>query len=174
MLASVRCVVLLVLVGSAIEQLRWWAGRQRAVAVRLLDCLTALRRNADPVPQETHAAALRAISDTMSTILDVDSCRLTLDDHLPATVLHGDASITRAGRTMDVNTDGLSTDDVIAIPVPPADNRPAYFAVTAATHVAQPRPERRQVAAPLVHLAADSITLEAGASGRAASIRTGE
>ena len=110
----------------------------------------------------------------MSTVLDADSCRLTLDERLPATVLHGDGRITRASRTMDVDTDGLPTDDVIAIAVPRPDSRPAYFAVTAATHVARPRPEQRQVAALLAHLAADSITLEAEASSRAASIRTHE
>ena len=64
---------------------------------------------------------------------------------------------------MDVDTDGLPTDDVIAIPVPSPEDRPAYFAVTAATHVARPRAEQRQVAALLAHLAAGSLALEAGA-----------
>jgi K+-sensing histidine kinase KdpD len=169
---DILTVVLLALVGGAIEQLSWWAGRQRAVAARRLEYLNALRRAAEPIPAETRAAALKAISETMSTVLDADSCRLILDDHLPATVLRGDGSITRTGRVMDVDTDGLPTDDVIAIPVSRPDNRPAYFAITAATHVARPRPEQRQVAALLAHLAADSITLETTASsGRTASIR---
>ena len=157
---DILTVVLLVLVGGAIEQLSWWASRQRAVAARRLDYLNALRRAAEPIPPETHAATLKAISETMSTVLDADSSRLMLDDNMPAIVLHGDGSITRAGRVMDVDTDGLPTDDVIAIPVPRPDNRPAYFAVTAATHVARPRPEQRQVASLLAHLAADSITVE--------------
>jgi hypothetical protein len=42
------------------------------------------------------------------------------------------------------------------VPIP--DDRPAYFAVTAATHVARPRPEQRQVAALLAHTAAQSLT----------------
>jgi K+-sensing histidine kinase KdpD len=172
---DILTVLLLVLVGGAIEQLSWWAGRQRAVAARRLDYLNALRRAAEPIPPDTHAATLKAISETMSTVLDADSCRLMLDDQLPATVLRGDGSITRAGRVMDVDTDGLPTDDVIAIPVLGPNNRPAYFAVTAATHVARPRPEQRQVAALLAHLAADSVTSETSASsGRAASIRTRE
>jgi hypothetical protein len=84
---------------------------------------------------------------------------LVLDDRLPESVLHGDGTVTRAGRVMDVDTDGLPTDDVIAIPLPRPDARPAYFAVTAATHVARPRAEQRQVAALLAHLAAQSLTL---------------
>jgi len=152
---DILTVLLLVLVGGAIEQLSWWAGRQHAVAARRLDYLNALRRAAEPIAPETHAATLEAISDTM--ILDADSCDLVLNDRLPATVLHGDGSVTRAGQIMDVDTAGLPTDDVIAIPVPSADDRVAYFAVTAATHVARPRAEQRQVAALLAHLAAQSL-----------------
>ena len=130
---DILTVLLLVLVGGAIEQLSWWAGRQHAVAARRLDYLNALRRAAEPIAPETHAATLEAISDTMITVLDADSCDLVLNDRLPATVLHGDGSVTRAGQIMDVDTAGLPTDDVIAIPVPSADDRAAYFAVTAAT-----------------------------------------
>ena len=154
---DILTVLLLVLVGGAIEQLSWWAGRQHAVAARRLDYLNALRRAAEPIAPETHAATLEAISDTMITVLDADSCDLVLDHRLPVTVLHGDGSVTRAGQIMDVDTAGLPTDDVIAIPVPSADDRVAYFAVTAATHVARPRAEQRQVAALLAHLAAQSL-----------------
>jgi K+-sensing histidine kinase KdpD len=166
---DILTVLLLVLVGAAIEQLSWWGGRQRDAAARRLDYLTALRRASEPIAPETHAATLEAISDTVIKVLDADSCRLVLDERLPATVLHDDGSVTRAGRVMDVDTDGLPTDDVIAIPVPRPDADPGYFAVIAATHVARPRAEQRQVAGLLAHLAAGSLALEVGAStaGRA-------
>jgi hypothetical protein len=48
--------------------------------------------------------------------------------------------------------------------VPSQDSRQAYFAVIAATHVARPLAEQRQVAALLAHLAADSLTLQARSS----------
>jgi K+-sensing histidine kinase KdpD len=60
---DILTVVLLALVGGAIEQLSWWAGRQRAVAARRLEYLNALRRAAEPIPAETRAAALKAISE---------------------------------------------------------------------------------------------------------------
>jgi K+-sensing histidine kinase KdpD len=170
---DILTVVLLVLVGGAIEQLSWWGGRQRAVAARRLDYLTALRRAAEPIRPEAHAATLEAISNTINTVLDADLCRLVLDDRLPATVLQGDGSITRAGRVMDVDTDGLPTDDVIAILVPRPDTRPGYFAVTAASHVARPRVEQRQVAALLAHLAVGSLALEAEASRAGKPASTG-
>jgi len=161
---DILTVLLLVLVGGAIEQLSWWAGRQRATAARRLDYLTALRRAAEPIAPETQAAALEAISDMVSTVLNADSSRLVLGERLPTTVLHDDGSVTRAGRAMDVDSDGLPTDDIIAIPVPRPDHRPGYFAVTAATHVARPRAEQRQVAALLSRLAAGSLALDAGVS----------
>jgi K+-sensing histidine kinase KdpD len=161
---DILTVLLLVLVGAAIEQLSWWAGRQRALADRRLGYLTALRHAADPIAPEAHAATLDAIADTMRNVLDADSCRLVLNERLPDTVLNGDGSVSRAGRLMNVDKDGLPTDDVIAIPVPSQDSRPAYFAVIAATHVARPLAEQRQVAALLAHLAADSLTLRAKSS----------
>ena len=161
---DILTVLLLVLVGGAIEQLSWWAGRQRATAARRLDYLTALRRAAEPIAPETRAAALEAISDMVRTVLNADSSRLVLGERLPTTVLHDDGSVTRAGRVMDVDSDGLPTDDIIAIPVPRPDHRPGYFAVTAATHVARPRAEQRQVAALLSRLAAGSLALDAGVS----------
>jgi K+-sensing histidine kinase KdpD len=170
---DILTVLLLVLVGGAIEQLSWWAGRQRAAAARRLAYLTALRRAAEPIAPEAHAATLEAISDMVSTVLDADSCRLVLDGRMPATVLHSDGSVTRAGRPMNVDSDGLPTDDVIAIPVPRPDARPGYFAVTAATHVARPRAEQRQVAGLLAHLAAGSLALEAGAPSAVRSASTG-
>jgi len=161
---DILTVVLLLLVGGAIEQLSWWAGQQRATAARRLDYLTALRRAAEPIAPETRAAALEAISDMVRTVLNADSSRLVLGERLPTTVLHDDGSVTRAGRAMDVDSDGLPTDDIIAIPVPRPDHRPGYFAVTAATHVARPRAEQRQVAALLSRLAAGSLALDAGVS----------
>jgi K+-sensing histidine kinase KdpD len=148
---DILTVILLVLVGGAIEQLSWWAGRQRATAARRLDYLTSLRRGANCAGGD--AAALQAVSDTVSTVLDADSCRLVLDEPLPATVLHDDGSVTRGSQVMDVDREGLPTDDVIAIPVPRQDRRPGYFAVVAATHIARPRAEQRQVAGLLAHLA---------------------
>src|SRR5215212_5612116 len=59
---DILTVLLLVLVGVAIEQLSWWAGRQRATAARRLGYLTALRHAAEPISPEAHAATLEAIS----------------------------------------------------------------------------------------------------------------
>jgi K+-sensing histidine kinase KdpD len=159
---DILTVLLLVIVGGAIEQLSWWGGRQKAVADQRLDYFTALRRAAAPIPTEAPAPTLDAMSNTVRTVLDADSCQLVVDEPLPATVLHGDGSITRAGRVIDVARLGLPTDDIIAIPIP-CSSRSAYFAVIAASHIARPPTEQRQVAALLAHLAAEAVELQIAA-----------
>jgi hypothetical protein len=99
---DILTVLLLVIVGGAIEQLSWWGGRQKAVADQRLDYFTALRSAAAPIPTEAPAPTLDAMSNTVRTVLDADSCQLVIDEPLPATVLHGDGSITRGGRVIDV------------------------------------------------------------------------
>ena len=95
----------------------------------------------------------------MITVLDADSCRPSARRAVcPPQCFTATAASPEPAETMDVDTDGLPTDDVIAIPVPSPEDRPAYFAVIAATHVARPRAEQRQVAALLAHLAAQSLT----------------
>src|SRR5215211_2041211 len=127
-------VLLLALVGAAIEQLSWWGGRQRAAAARRSDYLTALSQTAEPIAPEAHAATLATISDAVRSVLDADSSRLVLDgEGLPDTVLHGDGSVTRAGRIVDVDREGLPTDDVIAIPLSRPGSPPAT----------SPSPQRR-------------------------------
>jgi K+-sensing histidine kinase KdpD len=160
---DILTVLLLVIVGAAIEQLSWWGGRQKAVADQRLDYFTALRSAAAPIPTEAPAPTLDAMSNIVRTALDADSCQLVIDEPLPTTVLHGDGSITRAGRLIDVARLGLPTDDVIGIPIP-CSSRSAYFAVIAASHIARPRTEQRQVAALLAHLAAEAVELQIAAS----------
>jgi len=161
---DILTVLLLALVGGAIEQLSWWGGRQRATAARRRDYLAALSQAAEPTAPGAHAATLEALSETVRNVLNADGCRLVLDEELPSTVLHGDGSVTRGGRTMDVDSNGLPTDDIIAIPVTRPGSQPVYFAVTASSQIARPTAEQRQVAALLAYLVAGSLALEAGAS----------
>ena len=158
--ADVWTVVLLVLVGGAVEQLSWWGGRQRAAAARRTGYLDALKRAASPgssgLPgSETVGDAERAITE----VLGADVCRLVLDARLPTTVLHADGSVTRDGRVLPVDRDGLPTDDVIAVGVPVPGRPEAHFAVTASSQVARPTLEERQVAALLGRLAAALVSV---------------
>ena len=154
---DVWTVVLLVLVGAAIEQLSWWGGRQRASSARRAGYLGALQRAASsgstgPSGRETVDDAERAVAE----VLGADACHLVLDGPMPGTVLHADGSVTRDGRALRVDVDGLPTDDVVAVPVPVPGHPGAHFAVVASSQVARPTREQRQVAALLGRLTAGS------------------
>ena len=138
---QVWTVVLLVLVGAAIEQLSWWGGRQRAAAARRSGYLDAL------APQ-TVGDAERAVAE----LLDADTARLVLDAPRPSTVLQVDGSLVRDGRVLRVDVEGLPTDDLVGVPVPIGGHPQAHFAVVAASHVARPSVEQRRVAALLGQL----------------------
>src|SRR6478672_9263606 len=73
---DILTVLLLVIVGAAIEQLSWWGGRQKAVADQRLDYFTALRSAAAPIPTGAPAPTLDAMSNIVRTALDADSCQL--------------------------------------------------------------------------------------------------
>lgn len=166
---DVWTVVLLVLVGAAVEQLSWWGGRQRTAAARRSGYLEALQRTATAgsaggLAPASAADAERAIAE----VLGADTCRLVLDEPLPATVLQANGSITRHGRELAVDTDGLPTDDVVAVPVGQR-GRSAYFAVVASSQVARPSREERQVAALLGRLSTGLVPAEPGTPGPRAS-----
>lgn len=157
---DVWTVVLLVLVGAAIEQLSWWGGRQRASAGRRAGYLGALQRAASS--GSTGASGTGTVGDAeraITEVLGADVCRLVLDARLPATVLHEDGSVTRDGRALRVDVEGLPTDDVLAVPVPVPGRPGTHFAVVASSQVARPTPEQRQVAALLGRLSAGLVAV---------------
>ena len=158
--SDVVTVLLLVAVGAAVEQLSWWGGRQRAAAAERSGYLTSLRAAATPTATNP-VVAVRAAEDALATLLQAERCRLVLDGPRPATLLQPDGSVTRSGRPLRVDADGLPTDDVIGVPAPIEDQPQAWFAVTAAGEVARPTREQRQVAALLATLAARSLAVQA-------------
>ena len=64
----------------------------------------------------------------------------------PAPTLQQDGGVTRAGRDVDVNRDGLPVDSVVVLPVRSAGELRARFLLTAASHVARPNERQRRVA----------------------------
>lgn len=150
--SDVVTVVLLVLIGAAIEQLGWWAGRQRAAAARSAGYLDALARTGSSAEATAQSGTLREAAQAIADVLGADRCRLVVDARLPATVVHDDGSVTRGARVLRVAVEGLPTDDVIGVPVRVSGHPQAHFAVTASSAVARPTREQCQVAALLARL----------------------
>lgn len=153
---DIATVLLLVVVGAAIEQLSWWGRRQHADAARRQGYLSSLREVAvsGPGDGDTHLAA---VCTALTTILDADRCTFDLGAGDASTTLQPDGTVVRDGRVLPVDRDGLPTDDSLTLPVTTDLGEPAHFTVTAASHVARPSVEQRHVAALLAALSASRL-----------------
>jgi hypothetical protein len=150
-------VLLLVVVGTTIEQLTWWARRQHADATRRQSYLRTLRLAAVDGGAGGGDPHLEAVCRALTTLLDADRCTFALGPGEGSTRLELDGTVTRDGVPLPVDREGLPTDDTVSLPVTTELGQPAHFAVTAAGDVARPSVEQRQVAALLATLSASRL-----------------
>ena len=95
-------------------------------------------------------------------MLDIDGCRFTTDPQPETDVRLGpDGEVTRAGRRVDVDRNGLPTDIEIELPVDGGAGVGGRYLLAAATRISRPGLEARRVAVAL----ADQIGLVRGAPG---------
>lgn len=156
---QVATVVLLVVAGVAVGNLSAWAQRQQASAATRRGHLDELRAVSQPAEAEATAAArIEAVSVALGSVLGAAQVRYRPGAGPQRTVLHPDGSVTRGGRSVDVERSGLPTDDTITIEVTGPDGQPAHFLVSAASRVVRSSLEQRQVAAMLATMAGAELT----------------
>lgn len=148
---DISTVVLLVLVGAAVELLSWWGGRQKVSAERRQSYLQSLTSAANG-SGSTSELGVSSTEQAITAVLGADRTRFVPDGVQPETVMGMDGRVTRSGRELRVDVEGLPTDDVFAVPVPHATLPRAHFVVTASSALARPSLEQRQVAALLARL----------------------
>jgi hypothetical protein len=176
---DVWTVVLLVVVGSAVELLGWWGRREHATADRRAGYLGSLRAAVGPDQTDGAARPSRGSGGTaggaagrssestsgarvqteqaLVTLLGVDRVRFVLDEPGSRVLLHPGGDVTRDGRLLRPDVDGLPTDTVLTVPAYVPGHPHAHFAVVAASSLARPTREQRQVAALLARLAGTSV-----------------
>ena len=150
--ADIATVLLLVVVGAAIEQLSWQAQRQHAEALRRQGYLQTLRLAAAATTPGDSGRQIEAVCAALATMLDADRCSFAAGNGAGSTILQLDGSVTREGVALPVDRLGLPTDDTLTVPVTTDLGQAAHFTVTASTHVARPSAEQRHVAALLATL----------------------
>ncbi len=93
-------------------------------------------------------ALVTHVAEQIRQILDVHRCRYVAgplrDERVP--VLSHQGQVTRRGRDIDVDRNGLPTDDDIALVVMGGDDTLGYFLLTSASSIARPTLEQRKVA----------------------------
>jgi len=158
--------VLLLLVGAAVTEIALWGRRQQARASRRAGYLDGVFGTADVVAlqQESTQALTDHVCRQIVEILAIDACRF---ERAGATTgsnvtLDRDGSVTQLGHEVDVDRDGLPTDDLIALEVQHGGISRGHFLLTASTRIVRPSREQRRVVVLLADQVGAALAVVAG------------
>lgn len=147
---GVEITVLVLLIGLVVNEVALWGRRQEARASRRAGYLDGALRTAEVVAAREGSPDRVAglVADEIRTVLGVARCEFVPGPVHDAryAVLHHDGTVTRGGRTLDVDRHGLPTDELTALTVAEGDTVRGHFVVTAAGAIAYPSLEQRRVA----------------------------
>ncbi|MEI8407219.1 MULTISPECIES: DUF4118 domain-containing protein [unclassified Kribbella] len=148
---DIETTVLLVVIGAAVTEIAIWGRRQQARASRHRGYL-------DGVITTSQAVAAGGSTDELidhvraelTAVLGIDGAKFTTGGKRgAAAVLNADGTVTRAGRALKVERDGLPTNTEIELAVQHAGEVRGRFLLTAAARIARPDLEQRLVAVAL-------------------------
>lgn len=161
--------LLLVLAGLAVTEIALWGRRQQASASRreghLAGIVSATGMVADSSAPPT--TVISFVERQITDVLGIDRC---VFEPRPSGGAHprvlADGSVVAQERALDVERDGLPTDDVLEIPIRSRGGAEGCFVLTSATAVVRPDREQLQVAVALAEQAASVLPLSAVVRGR--------
>lgn len=145
---DIETLVLLLVVGVAVTELALWGLRQQAAASRHSGYLDGVLATAETVAAQSPAPQdlVRIVNDKIVDVLGLDACRYEPNAQASAVVIEPDGSLTRRGRPVDVDREGLPVHDEVSLAVRSAGHSYGAFVLVSATHVARPSREQRRVA----------------------------
>jgi hypothetical protein len=151
--ADVETAVLLVLVGAAVTEVALWGRRQQASASRQQGYLAGVLSTAATVAagRSSPRSLIDHVAGQIVEVLRIDDCRFDSGAAAGLPTLEEDGTVTRAGRAVKVDRDGLPVDSEIALVVRSGGVVHGRFLLIAATRVARPSLEQRQVAVALAN-----------------------
>ncbi|MGZ4524296.1 MAG: DUF4118 domain-containing protein [Mycobacteriaceae bacterium] len=142
--------VVLVVVGAGVSELALWGRRQQGRADRRAGYLEGVLRTAELVAGSgsTQEEFTHRVADQIREVLLVDRCRFLAlaEPSAQAPRINHDGSVSRHGVPVDVERDGLPTDDEIALVVRRRGITCGHYMITAATRVVRPSLDQRKVA----------------------------
>lgn len=157
---DIEATILLLIIGTAVTEVALWGRRQQARASRRAGYLDGVLGTAELVlvRQDSVDSLIDKVSDQIAEVLDIARCRFVpggvFDSRMA--VLDHDGDVTRAGRRLNVDRDGLPTDDETVLLVRRNEDVLGHFVLTSADRIARPSLEQRQVA---VLLADQTVSL---------------
>jgi K+-sensing histidine kinase KdpD len=162
---DIEAMVLLVVVGAAVTELALWGRRQQARASSRSGYLHGVMGTAEIIAARTGSSSglIEHVSSEIQELLAVDECRFdpqAVQDTRYA-VLARDGSVTRGGQPVNVERDGLPTDELTALVVQHGGAVYGQFLITSASRVARPTLEQRRVAVLLADQVGSALTSRA-------------
>lgn len=163
---DIEATVLLVLIGLAVTEVALWGRREQARASRRAGYLDGVLGTAETVllRVEPPDVLVERIAGQIAQVLAVARCRFVegpVRDSRLAT-LHHDGRVTRGGGRVNVDRDGLPTDEETALLVRRDGNIVGHFVLTSAADVARPSLEQRRVAVLLADQVVPLVGTQAG------------
>jgi K+-sensing histidine kinase KdpD len=147
---DIEVTVLLVLVGVAVTEIALWGRRQEARASRRAGYLDGVLGTSKIIAarDESPDALIKHVSHQIAQVLDIDECRFVQGNGPApqATSLDHDGRVTRRGYEVNVERDGLPTDELIGLLVRHGGATQGRFVLTAASRVVRPSVEQLRVA----------------------------
>jgi len=159
---DIEVTVLLVLVGVAVTEVALWGRRQQARASRRAGYLDGVLGTskiiAEPLPSPD--ALIEHVARQIVQVLDIDDCRFVpgAGPGPQDASLDHDGVVTRRGYRLNVERDGLPTDEPIGLIVRQGSACHGQFVLTAATRVARPSAEQLGVAVLLADQVGAALT----------------
>ncbi|HEY3261521.1 MAG TPA: DUF4118 domain-containing protein [Pseudonocardiaceae bacterium] len=149
--ADIETAVLLVLVGAAVTEIALWGRRQQARASQEQGYLDGVLSTAATVGAGLSSTSLLIdhVCGQIVEILQIDDCRFDAGTGSGLPILNNDATVTRDGRTINVDRNGLPTNSEIALMVQSGGIVHGRFLLTAATRIVRPSLEQLRVAVAL-------------------------
>ncbi|BAK35832.1 hypothetical protein MLP_28180 [Microlunatus phosphovorus NM-1] len=148
--ADVQTTVLLLVIGAAVTELALWGRRQQARASEQHGYLDGIvQTTGSLVGAAPSRTVIEHVEKQLVDLLDLDQADYAPHADVDAPVLQPDGSLTRRGQPVDVDRSGLPTDTEIWLPAGGGQGQTGGFRLVAATHVARPTHQQRQVAAVL-------------------------
>lgn len=153
---------LLILVGIAVTEIALWGRRQQARASRRAGYLDGVLGTSKIIAgrEASPDALISHVAQQIAHLLDLDECRFVpgAGPGLQDASLDHDGHLTRHGQRVNVESDGLPTQEQIGLVVRQGAVTHGQFVLTAATRVVRPSVEQLRVAVLLADQVGAALT----------------